>query len=132
MKNVWKHRTVATISLISGLLTSTGCTRNYYYSGLPGCGPTQVIPGATQYGQAVQYGNVCEVPTQVVGGTGGLIAQSTEISAPIISRGKPPRVVISEPLGSGLRARSNWRVSDPDTNLATTKVEGGVDDTTTR
>ena len=131
MRNVWKHRGIAGLIVISGLLPSTGCTRNYYYGGLPGCGPTQVIPGATQYGSTIQYGNICEVPTQVVGGSGGIIAQSSEISTPLLSRGKPPRVVISEPLGSGSRPRYSWRATDPENGLATTKVEGAVEDSTT-
>ena len=131
MRNVWKHRALATFILIFGLLPATGCTRNYYYGGLPGCGPTQVIPGAAQYGSAVQYGNICELPTQVVGGAGGIVAQSSEISSQLLSRGKPPRVVISEPLGSGTRSRYTWRVTDPESSLATTKVEGAVSDSTT-
>jgi hypothetical protein len=103
--------------LASGI-ASAGCTHNYYYGALPACGPTTTPAGTVQYGQ------VCEVPTQVVGG-GSVLSQVPARSSIVGPR--PPRVVISEPTGSG---GGLWRRSDPESSLATTRVEGALDDPT--
>ena len=49
--------------------------------------------------------------------------------APIYTRPLAPRVVVSEP-SEGPRFR-RWQRSDPDSGLATTRVEGAYDDATT-
>jgi hypothetical protein len=98
---------------------SAGCTHNYYYgNAVPVCGPA---PAA-----AVPNGSVCEVPTQVVGG-GALVTQGPVRSTIVSDGARPPRVVVSEPSDG---SRFGWRPSDPDTSLATTRTEGGLDDQT--
>ena len=105
--------------LLTGLTASTGCTHNYYYgNAVPVCTPgAVVVPGAAP------YGSVCEVPTQVGGGT--VVAQGPVRSTVIGPM--PPRVVVSEP---GTRPRFGWQRSDPESGLATTRVEGAIDEPT--
>lgn len=101
---------------------SAGCTHNYYYGGVPtACAPT---PGGV-LSSGVQYGSVCEVPSQVVGG-GTVIATNPPGSPPALSGPRPPRVVLSDSPGSS----PSWRRADPDGGLATTRVDGAVDDPT--
>lgn len=94
---------------------SAGCTHNYYYGAVPACPPG--TPGA------VTYGSVCEVPPSS-GGT--VVAQGSAGARPSVV-GTAPRVVVSEPSGS----RFPWRRSDPE-GIATTRVEGALDESTTR
>ena len=103
--------------LLGSLVVPTGCTHNYYYgaNAIPACGPI-AAPGS------VQFGSVCEVPTQVVGGS-SVVAQSPARSSAVGP--KPPRVVISEP--SNPNARFPWKRTDPESGLAT-RVEGALDD----
>lgn len=100
-------------------VTSTGCTHNYYYGATP-CGPTGAAPGT------VEYGSVCDVPTQVVGGStvasGSPAGPSSTLTGP-----RPPRIVTSEPSGG---SRLAWRRADPESGPATTRVEGAVEDPT--
>jgi hypothetical protein len=116
------------VFLVGGSLSSVGCTHNHYYgSAVPVCGPTAVAVPAT-----ASNGAVCEVPTQVGGGS--LVTQGTGRStivsgAPNYSGAKAPRVVVSEP-DSGLRL-GRWQRANPDAGLATTRVEGAYDDATT-
>ncbi len=79
-----------------------------------------VVPGG------VQYGSVCDVPTQVVGG-GSIVAQNPPGTTVVTGPPRSPRVVVSEPAG-GMRSR--WRRSDPESGLATTRVEGALDEPT--
>jgi hypothetical protein len=111
---------------LSGMiLASAGCTHNYYYgNAVPVCGPT-ALPGT------VANGAVCEVPTQVDGGS--LVAQgagrSTVVTGtPVLSGPRPPRVVVSRPSSAGPFGR--WQRVHPDTGLATTRVEGAYDEGT--
>lgn len=100
---------------------SAGCTHNYYYTGTPNaCPPMVSIPAAST--SVVEYGAVCEVPSQSLAGT------TLVPSIPSVSSGaRPPRVVLSEPNG---RPRLSWRRSDQESSLATTRVEGALDDPT--
>ena len=105
--------------LMAGWVGSAGCTANYYYGAAPAyCGPSpSILPGAVRFGS----GSVCEVPpTQVSGGT--LVADGPTTN---MNR-RPPRVVESDPINS----RLPWRRSNPDTGVASTKVEGSIDDVT--
>jgi hypothetical protein len=107
------------------VVSSAGCTHNYYYgNAIPACGPVTTAPAT------VANGAVCEVPTQVIGG--GVVAggSGTPVvnSAPVLSGPRRPQVVVSTPSGSRLR---RWQRTDPDAGLATTRVEGAYDDTTT-
>lgn len=114
--------------IVGWTMSLTGCTHNHYYTaGVPVCGPSPVTVPAT-----VANGAICEVPTQVEGGS--LVAQgngrSTIVNgAPIYSGTRSPRVVVSEP-SSGLRL-GRWQRANPvDNGLATTRVEGALDDST--
>jgi hypothetical protein len=118
-------RGVAGALLGTALLAGAGgCTHNYYYGT-----PVAVCPpGTAPAPAAVEYGSVCEVPTQVVGG-GTVVAGKALQPVPALGGPRPPRVVLSEPGGS----RLGWRRADPDGGLATTRVEGGtLDDSVTR
>ncbi len=107
------------------VLVSTGCTHNYYYgNGVPICGPTTLAPST------VRSDAVCEIPSTVSGGT--IISQGSPrgtivSTAPLPSGPRPPRVVVSEPRSSPF---GRWRQSDPEAGLATTRIEGALDDTT--
>jgi hypothetical protein len=108
------------IALLGGVISSAGCTHNYYYGNAPLCPPsTTVVPGA------VQYGASCDVPTQVIGGS---VASQASPPSTALSGSMPPRVVVSQP--SNGAPRFPWRRSDPDSSLATTRVEGALDDPT--
>ena len=104
------------------LSTLAGCTHNYYYGGVPvACPPS---PGGV-VSSDVQYGSVCEVPSQVVGG-GTVIATNPPGTPPALSGPRPPRIVLSETPSSRLA----WRRADPDGGVATTRVDGAVDEPT--
>lgn len=105
---------------ITGAAGSSGCTHNYYYGGVPACGPTVGSTGV------IQNGAVCEVPTQVVGGSNVVAGQTG--TAPVLTGPRPPRIVLSQPNRGN---RLGWRTADPDSGLATTSVEGSVSDPTT-
>lgn len=111
--------------LLAGWVGSAGCTHNYYYGTVPvACAPgtTTVVPGT------VSYGSVCEVPAQVVGG-GTVVASSPGVKSSVTTTAPPSsQVVVSEPTD---RPRLSWRRSDPDNSLATTRVEGALDEETT-
>ncbi len=114
---------LASTALLGAVLTvqSTGCTHNYYYGGVPvACAPS--TGGVVS--SNVQYGSVCEVPSQVVGG-GTVIATNPPSTPPALSGPRPPRVVVSD----GPDSRPPWRRADPDSTRVT-RVEGAVDDPT--
>lgn len=107
---------------VAGGALSSGCTHNYYYGAVPACGPTTALAPGT-----VRYGEVCEVPpTQVVGGS-TLVAGRPIVTSPALGGPRPPRVVLSEPGGT---RRGGWQRPDPESSLATTRVEGALDDPT--
>jgi hypothetical protein len=94
---------------------STGCTHNYYYGTYV---PAYAAPG--------QYGEVCEVPSQVSGGT--VMAQAPGTT--VLAAAPGTRVLVSEPQGITPIFRGPrivWRKPDPE-SLVTTRVEGGIDD----
>src|SRR5262249_34912019 len=103
-------------------LGSAGCSPHHYYGNVTVCPPLTTVPSA------VSSGSVCEVPTNVNGGTLlGAGQGRTTIVSPYSSNSRPPKVVVSEPR-RGLRG--GWQRADPDASLATTRVEGEYDDTT--
>ena len=111
-------------------LLASGCTHNYYYptpgAGFVGpCVPMNVVPGATA-SNVPSYGEICEVPTQVIGG-GTVVAGTPLTTTPVLGGARPPRVVLSDPVGRG---RGPWRRTDLESSLATTRVEGALDDPT--
>lgn len=91
------------------LLLLAGCTHNYYYGTVPSCAPG-----------TVQYGSVCDVPAS---SGGAAVAQNGTRSSAV---GSTPSVVVSEPSGP----RLSWRRADPEASIATTRVEGAIDDST--
>ena len=105
-----------------------GCTHNYYYPS-----PAGYAPGVVSSPSTMSYGEVCEVPTQVVGGSQVVTARPVVVGTPIVSRPapigsdvRPPRVVLSEPgrrMGRGL-----WHRPDPENSPATTRIDGALDD----
>jgi hypothetical protein len=111
--------------LVAGWVGSAGCTHNYYYGGVPtACAPgtTTVVPGT------VQYGSVCDLPSRLFGG-GTVVAASPGVRSSVVTSAPPgSRVVVSEPAN---RSGLTWRRADPESGLATTRVEGTIEDETT-
>jgi len=108
-------------AIITGalVLSGLGCHQHYYYYSDP-CAPTAPVTSS------VKPGPICDVPTQVVEGGTTLADGSTRATTVTGASSHSPRVVVSEPSG---RSRLSWRRSDPDGGLATTTVQGTVDDT---
>ncbi len=109
------------------LAINSGCTHNYYYGGTPGCAPI---------GQTVttQVGQICEVPSGsvVTSSAGPVVVGQTEVSPPAFSAPNAQRIVISQPAyNPSLGNRLRWRRPDPE-NLATTRVEGALEDSTVK
>ncbi len=117
--------------MLAGCAGAPGCIHNHYYGTASVCPPI---------GQTVAT-QVCETPGgQVIVGESAppgigsnLVLQTpirSSIAAPIVG----PRIVTSQPAygpptGPGL-SRFKWHRADPEglEGLATTKVEGGLDD----
>jgi len=103
----------------------TGCIHNHYYTagGVPAYTSTDLGP--------VTIGSVCEVPpTQIVGGT--IVTQAPPAAGPGAAKAgtaPAPRVVVSQPATG---PRLSWRRPDPEGSLATTRVDGGIDDSVDR
>ena len=107
------HRAGALILMAAGATAISGCIHNHYYGTVPpACSTTELGP--------VSIGSVCEVPPRVGGGT--VVSQAP--AGP-----NAPRVVVSEPARG---PRLSWRRSDPEAGLATTRVEGGLDESVNR
>ena len=106
---------------------STGCIHNHYYTagGVPSYTTTDLGP--------VTIGSVCEVPpARVVGGTVVTQAPAAAPGQGTVAGSTPapaPRVVVSQPAAA---PRLSWRRPDPEGSLATTRVDGGIDDTVDR
>jgi hypothetical protein len=100
-------------------MTGLGCHQHYHYYGTSPCGPTAPISSS------VQSGSVCDVPTQVVEGGTSLADGSSRSTTVTGGSTATPRVVVSEPSNP---SRFSWRRSDPDGSLASTSVQGTVDD----
>ncbi len=108
-----------------------GCANPYYYPypgqawyGYPGgaCAPTTVIPTAP----VTTYGQVCDVPTTVSGGT--VVSSGRGLTpTPILGGARPPSVVQSQPRNGSL---FGWRPADMDDVKGTTVISGAVDDST--
>lgn len=130
MRPARKFRTAAPLMMaLAGIGGSTGCT-HYHYYGTPSqimATPQPVIcePQAQRQPAAIQYGSVCEVPP--ASSSGGILATAPP---------KRSEVLVSRPQGSasGRRAggsRFAWHRPDPE-GLATTRVEGGLDESAVR
>jgi hypothetical protein len=115
-------RGVAVAALAAAILAgAAGCTHNYYYGTPVACAPAVTTPGV------VENGALCEVPTQVVDG-GTVVSGRPLVATPVLGGARPPKVVLSQPNG-GSRL-GGWRSADSEGSLATTRVEGAVDDPT--
>ncbi len=123
-------------ALLVGWVGSAGCTHNYYYGALPSaCAPgtTTLVPGTAP------SASICDLPTQLFGG-GTFVPASPGITAGMkssVTTTAPPtssssEVVVSEPIS---RPRLSWRRPDPESNIASTHVEGALnsdDDSTVK
>lgn len=113
-------RSLPGIILAGGMaFAGMGCHQHYYYYG-DACPPGTAVPST------VRAGTVCDVPTEVVeGGTkvADRSSRSTVVSGAVSD--KSSRVVVSEPSEPSKVA---WKRSDPDASLATTSVQGTVND----
>jgi hypothetical protein len=101
---------LAALLVLFVIAGAMGCTHNYYFG--------SYVPG--------QYGEVCEVPSQVSGGT--VMAQSRSPTT-VGAAPDTTTVLVSEPQFAGpffRGPRFAWRRPDPE-SLITTRVEGGID-----
>jgi hypothetical protein len=115
---MWRRRALATVLVCELAVTGMGCHQHYYYYTDP-CAPSAPISSS------VKPGPVCDVPTQIVEG-GTTLADGASRSTTVTGGSTTsPRVVVSEPAGT---SRYSWRRSDPDGSLASTTVQGTVDD----
>jgi hypothetical protein len=115
-----RHR-LPGIVLAGGLaMTGMGCHQYYYYG-------DQCAPG-TAVSSSVRTGPVCDVPTEVVDGGAKLAAGSSRstVVTGATSSGASSRVVVSE---ASEPTKVAWKRSDPDGGLATTSVQGTLNDT---
>ena len=111
------RRRLLGVILAGGLgMTGFGCCQHYHYYGSSACGPATTMLPST-----VQTTPVSDAGTQVVEG-GTKVGTGSTISSSVAST-KSSRVVVSEP-------RNAWKRSDPDGSVATTSVEGTLNDTT--
>lgn len=114
----------AAILALLGLAAGSGCT-HYHYYGAPSPGLCEQPAIVAQRPVMAPYGSVCEVP------------ESSTNSAPSLMAATPRRgeVIVSRPQGvSGARrngSRFAWHRPDPE-SLATTRVEGGLDESAVR
>jgi hypothetical protein len=103
---------------------AVGCTHNYYYGNA-----VPICPEAMTTVNTI--GPVCEVPAQAAGAP--LLSQAGGASV-IGGTPRSTRVVVSEPREGGIPIRGSgrfaWRRTDPDSSLATTHVEGALEDDT--
>ena len=108
----------------SAIITSWGCgCHQYYYY------PSAACPPGTTAPSTVQYGAMCDTPTQVVDGAATL-GDSPSRSTIVSGTKSSSAVVVSQPRDS---SRLSWRRSDPDSSVAaTTTVEGGLNGSTAK
>jgi hypothetical protein len=104
------------------IFTGSGCPQPYLYYPVAPCPPGTTAPAT------VQYGSMCDPPTQVVEGATTL-SDSPSRSTTVSGAANSSRVVVSRPKDP---SPFSWRRSDPDAPIAaTTTVEGGLDGPTT-
>lgn len=101
----------------AAIFMGSGCHQHYHYYTSAACPPGTTAPGT------VQYGTMCDPPTQVVDGA-ATISDSPSRSTTVSGTASSSRVVVSQPKDS---SAFSWRRSDPDAPIAaTTTVEGGI------
>jgi hypothetical protein len=128
MRHAQFSRRVCGFILAIWAVASAGCTHHHYYgNALPACGPVATVPAT------VSNGSVCEVPTVGGGPLFGRARSGATIvsSAPYYQGARAPRVVVSEPSNGPRLGR--WHAKDPESSVATLRVEGAeADPTATR
>jgi hypothetical protein len=116
--------------LLAGWIGSAGCTHNYYYGSVPvACAPgtTTGAPATVTAGSSI-----CDLPSQLFGRSRGtIVAASPGVQTNVTSTAPPSSatsssdVVVSEPAS---RPRLSWRRSDPESGVATTRVDGAINE----
>lgn len=112
----------AALLALSALAVGNGCTHYHYYGAQPQllCEPQPAV--VSQRPVMVPYGSVCDVPPS---------ARETSPQLLVKSPGQGD-VLLSRPQGGTRRgSRFAWHRPSPET-LATTRVEGGLDESTVR
>jgi hypothetical protein len=114
--------------LLAAWIGSAGCTHNYYY----GTTPVACAPGTTTGAPAtVTAGSsICDLPSQLFGRSNStIVAASPGVQTNVTSTAPPSAsasdVVVSEPAN---RPRFTWRRSDPESSVATTRVDGALNE----
>ena len=106
----------------------SGCCHNHYY-GVPSsaCGPSTAQTQAMVV--PYSYGAVCQVPSGTAAGSSGTVVSQSQspISREPQMIAPAPKIIVSQPSDSRSTGLRGWRRTDPE-NLATTQVEGALDD----
>ncbi len=110
------------------VVTSSGCTHNYYYGTNGGCPP---------FGQAVtsQVGQICEVPngTVVTSNSATPSVGQAGTSAAIVSSPQPQRIVVGQSFtNSSYLSRNRWHRTDPESVATFTRVDGNLPESTSK
>ncbi|WZP00603.1 hypothetical protein EP7_002251 [Isosphaeraceae bacterium EP7] len=110
------------------LAASAGCTHNHYYTALPVCGQPAALASAT-----MSEGSLCDPAGEVVNAP----VSSSVVGRPVIVTVPPrtSRVIISEPTAAPAGrggSKLSWRRNNPDESLATTRIDGNLDDDSVR
>jgi hypothetical protein len=118
-----RHPMLASATLAAASLIATaGCHQHYhYYNMTPGCPPSGTVAPSS-----VQFGSTCDVPVEEIE-AGNVDSSVSPRSTTVEGSRNRERVVVSQPRPGSV---FSWRKSDPDAPVATTSVEGGLDDTT--
>ncbi len=116
----WGPRRLLVAAAAAALATAgPSCQPCYYYCD-PGCTPGTAVPST------VRTGSICDVPPEAPSARTSLAEGSTRTTT--VSGATPsstPRVVVSQP---STPSRFSWRRTDPDGSLATTRVQGAIND----
>lgn len=120
-------RRITATALLAALPGAAGCATHYHYYGdaVPVCEtPAGSAPLVVQ---VPPEGAICEVPVD---------RPPTLVTAVPLPVGSSSKVVVSQPQGARRVASSPgmryaWRKPEPD-SMATTRIEGGIDDSTLR
>ena len=107
---------------------SAGCTHNHYYTALPVCGQPTALASTT-----VSAGSLCDPAPEAMGAP----VSSSVVGRPVIVTIPPrtSRVIISEPTAAFSNrggSKLSWRRNNPDESLATTRIDGNLDDDSVR
>ncbi len=114
-------RRFTALAVLATLCGAAGCTQYHYYGN---GGPCDMPPGARPVViQSPPAGDVCEVPPR----SGTTIVNNSPSGGSQVLVSQPQGVRNADAAGS----RFAWRRSDPE-SMATTRVEGGIDESAVR